>query len=139
MARPFDLSDVALVAAGQLAIPMRYLVSSGRGLVMLRGLSEHELRDLDAAVWDRLDQRSNRAAVLMRVRCMIQVFEARRLSQLLLQRGLLIIRLALEVAASMRLNARLGFNPLKFERELRMLLAAHDAQRDGIAHLPMAA
>jgi hypothetical protein len=70
---------------------------------------------------------------------MIQVFAARRLSALLLQRGFLIIPFAVEVAARMRLNTNLGFNPLKFERELRELLAERDKSREGTVELPMAA
>jgi hypothetical protein len=59
----------------------------------------------------------------MRFRCLIQVFGARRLADLLLNNGHGLIAPAVQVAARMRLNAERGFNPAKFERALQDLLS----------------
>jgi hypothetical protein len=116
---PINLSDVRVVDAQNLALPMQYLVSSGRGLVMLRGVSEAELREVDRALWDELsDNSAERLAMLVRFRCLVKVFAARRLSDLLMHTGYRLIAPAVRVAAQMRLNADLGFNPIKFERAL---------------------
>jgi hypothetical protein len=117
-----NLSDVALVNPAELLRPMQYLIDTGRGLAMLRGVSPAELREIDQAVWSKLDPRE-RVAVLVRFRCLIRVFGARRLADLLLHTGHNLIAPAVHVAARMRLNADYGFNAHKFERALQDLLA----------------
>jgi hypothetical protein len=114
-----NLSDVRLVDPQNLALPMQYLVKAGRGLAMLRGVTEADLREVESALWDELSDNSvERLAVLVRFRCLIKVFGARRLGDLLMHTGYRLIAPAVQVAARMRLNADLGFNPIKFERAL---------------------
>jgi hypothetical protein len=128
------MSDVPLVASHELLIPMQHLIDTERGLGMLHGLSDAELRAVDRAVWDALaGDAIRRVAVLLRFRALIQVFKARRLAELFLHRGFLLIAPAVHVAARMRLNTEWGFNPLKFERALLDLLGQLDAgtQRGG--------
>jgi hypothetical protein len=134
MSSKVDRSDVPLVATHELLIPMQHLIDSERGLGMLHGLSDAELRGVDQAVWDTLaGDAVRRVAVLLRFRALIQVFKARRLAELFLHRGFLLIAPAVHVAARMRLNTEWGFNPLKFERALLDLLGQLDtgAQRGG--------
>jgi hypothetical protein len=119
-----NLSDVPLVDPQAMALPMQYMIDTGRGLAMLRGVSKDELREIDHALWDALGSDPvQRLAVLMRFRCLIRVFGARRLADMLLDNGYNLIAPAVQVAARMRLNADLGFNPLKFERALQDLMA----------------
>ena len=126
---PLNLSDVALVEARDLGMVMQYMVSSGRGLAMLRGVTEAELRQIESALWDELsDNPPQRVAIMIRFRCMIAVFRSRRLSDLLLHTGYRLIAPAVQVAARMRLNADLGFNQVKFERALVEQLARIEAQ-----------
>jgi hypothetical protein len=123
-----NVSDVALVDARDLAIVMQYMVSSGRGLAMLRGVTETELREIESALWDELsDNPAQRVAIMVRFRCLIAVFRARRLSDLLMHTGYRLIAPSVQVAARMRLNASLGFNPVKFERALASELAKIEA------------
>jgi hypothetical protein len=120
-------SDVPLVNASDLAMPMQHLVATGRGLAMLRGLTDAELREVDHAMWGALKiEPAQRVAVLLRFRCLIKAFGARRLADLLMHRGYNLIAPAVQVAAEMRLNGDYGFNPVKFERALRERLAAID-------------
>lgn len=119
-----NLSDVPLVDPQAMALPMQYMIDSGRGLAMLRGISKEELREVDHALWDALGAAPvQRLAVLMRFRCLIRVFGSRRLADMLLNNGHSLIAPAVQVAARMRLNADLGFNALKFERALQELMA----------------
>lgn len=119
-----NLSDVPLVNPPALALAMQYMIDTGRGLAMLRGLSKTELREVDQALWHKLaDDPIQRLAVLMRFRCLVRAFGARRLADLLLNNGYNLIAPAVQVAARMRLNVDLGFNPLKFERAVRELMA----------------
>jgi len=116
---PVNLTDVARVDPKHLALAMQYMVETGRGLTMLRGITEAELRQVDQALWDELSSHpAERVAVLVRFRCLIGVFAARRLANLLMQTGYRLLAPAVCVAARMRLNADLGFNPGKFERAL---------------------
>lgn len=119
-----NLSDVPLVDPQAMALPMQYMIDTGRGLAMLRGVSKDELREIDHALWNALGSDPvQRLAVLMRFRCLIRVFGTRRLADMLLDNGFNLIAPAVQVAARMRLNADLGFNPLKFERALQDLMA----------------
>src|SRR5215470_1270881 len=96
---PVNLTDVARVDPKHLALAMQYMVRTGRGLTMLRGITEAELRQVDQALWDELSSNpAERVAVLVRFRCLLGP--------------------AVCVAARMRINADLGFNPGKFERAL---------------------
>jgi hypothetical protein len=126
---PVNLSDVALVDPNRLALALAYMIKTGRGLAMLRGITEAELREVDQALWDELGSNpAERVAVLVRFRCLIRVFAARRLANLLLQTGYRLLAPAQHVAARMRLNADLGFNPIKFERALIEQLARTDTR-----------
>jgi hypothetical protein len=119
-----NLSDVPLVDPQVLALPMQYMIDTGRGLAMLRGVSKDELREVDHALWDVLGSDPvQRLAVLMRFRCLIRAFGSRRLADMLLNNGFNLIAPAVHVAARMRLNSDLGFNALKFERALQELMA----------------
>jgi hypothetical protein len=121
---PINPSDVALVEGRNLWLAMQYMIDTERGLAMLRGITEAELREVDRALWDALGtDPAERVAVLVRFRAMIKVFAARRLSNLLLNTGHRLLAPAVQVAARMRLNAGLGFNPVKFERALLAQLA----------------
>lgn len=124
MGSRLDTSDVPLVASHELLVPMQHLIDTERGLAMLNGLCDAELRAVDGAVWDALDgDATRRVAVLLRFRALIQVFRARRLAELFLCRGFMLIAPAVHVAARMRLNTQWGFNPVKFERALHDLLS----------------
>src|SRR5438045_464922 len=95
-------SDVPLVAPEDLALAMQYMIDTGRGLAMLRRLSMAEFREVDHAVWNKLDP-AKRVAVLARFRCLIRVFGASRLADLLMHNGYNLIAPAVHVAARMRL------------------------------------
>jgi hypothetical protein len=124
MLNTINLSDVPLANPAELARPMQYMVDTGRGLAMLRGISKAELAEVDHALWGELAADPvQRLAILTRFRCLIQVFGARRLADLLLHNGYNLIAPAVHVAARMRLNADRGFNPATFERALRELLS----------------
>ncbi|MBO0743033.1 MAG: hypothetical protein J2P51_16620, partial [Hyphomicrobiaceae bacterium] len=82
---PVNLTDVARVDPEWLALALEYMVKTGRGLTMLRGITEAELREVDQALWEELGSNpAQRVAVLVRMRCLIRVFAARRLVNLLM-------------------------------------------------------
>jgi hypothetical protein len=111
---------------------MQHMIATGRGLAMLRGIGKDELREVDAVVAAKLGHDpAERLAVLVRFRCLIEVFRARRLADLLLNNGYNLIAPAVHVAARQRLNADRGFNPVVFERALSQLLAKIAAGQRG--------
>lgn len=112
---PKDITDIAMIDPSDLMIPMRHLISNGRGLALLNGLSDADLRALDCIIWQQFSDRPLvRVAVAVRFRALIDVFGARRLRELLLQRGFKLIASAVELAASQRLNPRFGFKSHAF-------------------------
>ena len=122
-----NLSDIPQVDPRTLALAMQYMVGTGRGLAMLRGICEAELREVDRALWNALgDNPTERVATLVRFRCLIKVFSSPRLRELLMRTGYNLIAPAVQVGARMRLNADLGFNLLEFERALVEQLGKRD-------------
>jgi hypothetical protein len=65
-------------------------------------------------------------AAFVRFRHLAEVFSARRLKELMLERGYALIAPAIAIAASLRLNANRGFNPQKF------LLALQETMTDNV-------
>ena len=126
-----DLTDVVLVSPHDMATAMQYFIDAGRGLLLLNGATPQDLRAMERAVWDKLDEDPvQKVATLMRFRCLVEVFAAPRLKALLLNKGFNLLAPALHVAASQRLNAERGFNPVKFERALVDLVVKLQAARD---------
>ena len=78
-----NLSDVTLVEPQDLALAMQYMVDTGRGLAMLRGVTEAELREVDRALWDALsdDPAERRRRRWCASAASIEVFRARRLQR----------------------------------------------------------
>ena len=123
----WDLTDVPAIASADLAAAMQALIADGRGLVLLRGLEDADLDTVQAELKRRFHTDPQTAlAVFVRFRHLAEVFSARRLKDLMLDRGFALIGPAIAIAASLRLNANRGFNPQKF------LLALQDTQTDNV-------
>jgi hypothetical protein len=134
MADRLDISDVPLVPATDLALAMRFMIDSGRGLVMMRGLSNADMQDLEDALWDRIEGDTvHRRAVLLRFQHLVDVFSARRLRNQLMQSGFRMIAPAIQLAAGMRLNAKWGFSAHKFNAALRSLPLEPDQTREPVS------
>jgi hypothetical protein len=127
----WDLTDVPAIASADLAAAMQALVADGRGLVLFRGLEDADLDTVQAELKRRFHADPQTAlAVFVRFRHLAEVFSARRLKELMLERGFALIGPAIAIAASLRLNANRGFNPQKF------LLALQDTQTDNVVPMP---
>jgi hypothetical protein len=123
MAMTWDLTDVPAVAPTDLAAAMRALIEGERGLVLLRGLADEDLSTVQAELQRRFHGEPQRAlAVFVRFRHMVEVFSARRLKDMMLDRGYALMAPAIAIAASLRLNANRGFNPQLFLTSLREAL-----------------
>src|SRR5262249_37625488 len=121
----WDLTDVPAIAPTDLAAAMQALIADGRGLVLLRGLEDADLDTVQAELKRRFHTDPQTAlAVFVRFRHLAEVFSARRLQNLMLERGFALIAPAIALAASLRLNANRGFSPQKF------LLALNEATTD---------
>jgi hypothetical protein len=123
----WDLTDVPAIASTDLAAAMQALIADGRGLVLLRGLENADLDTVQAELKRRFHADPQTAlAVFVRFRHLAEVFSARRLKDLMLDRGYALIAPAIAIAASLRLNANRGFNPQKF------LLALQETMTDNV-------
>jgi hypothetical protein len=115
MTRTIDSSDVPAVGMHDLYMPMRHLINEGRGLALLNGLSEKDIRSLESHIWAHFaDAPEKRVAVALRFRALLDVFSRRRLKQEFLNQGFKLIARAVTEASSQRLNARFGFSAQKF-------------------------
>jgi hypothetical protein len=123
----WDLTDVPAVATADLAAAMQALIDNERGLVLLRGLADEDLDTVQTELQRRFHGEPQRAlAAFVRFRHMVEVFSARRLKQMMLDRGHGLMAPAIAIAASLRLNANRGFNPQAF------LLSLNDALADNV-------
>ncbi|MGD9785322.1 MAG: hypothetical protein AB7E80_06730 [Hyphomicrobiaceae bacterium] len=115
MTTAFDLTDLPQVPQSALALAMRLLVEDGKGLIVSRGASADDRAQLEASFWQAFDGETEvGVATLVRLWSMIDVFQSRRMHALLLDRGFALVKDAVAVAASMRLNIDWGFNPQRF-------------------------
>jgi hypothetical protein len=130
MVAKLDPTDVPQVATSALNRPMQILIANGQGLALLKGLSECELRVLEDSLWSDIEINADeRLAVALRFRALVDVFAARRLKDVLLDRGFKVIAAAIATASEQRLNTRFGFNTQR-------LLLAIDAATEP-AHQPV--
>lgn len=114
-AHAIDQTDVPAVSLHDLYAPMRRLISEGRGLALLNGLSETEIRDVESQIWaDFADKPQARLAIALRFRALLDVFSTRRLRQEFLNQGFKLIARAVAEASTQRLNTRFGFTAQKF-------------------------
>jgi hypothetical protein len=147
MAMTWDLTDVPAVATADLAAAMRALIDGERGLVLLRGLAEEDLDTVQGELKRRFQNEPQRAlAAFVRFRHMVEVFSARRLKDLMLDRGFALMAPAIAIAASLRLNANRGFNPQAFLMSLNATLGdnvvafgARTAASEEVTAQPLAA
>ncbi len=122
MTATFDPSNVPAIDTSEFEFVMQYLIASGQGLALLKGLSEDEIRALEDRIWAEFDGPSHaRLAIALRFRALVQVFANRRLKSLFLERGYRLLAAVTREAAARPLNARFGFNAQ------RLLLALDDA------------
>lgn len=128
MTSKLDPTDVAQVATADLYRPMQILIARGQGLALLKGLTESEIRELENSIWAEFGNAPNvRLAVALRFRALIEAFAARRLKNVLLERGFKPITAAIEEASKQRLNTRFGFSTQR-------LLLAIDAGTSAAHH-----
>jgi hypothetical protein len=126
----WDLTDVPAIAPNDLAAAMQALIAEGRGLVLLRGLDDADIATVQAELKRRLHADPQAVlAAFVRFRHLAEVFSARRLKELMLDRGYSLIPPAIAIAASLRLNAHRGFSPQKF------LLALNEALADNVKQI----
>lgn len=135
----FDLSDVPVVEASDLAFVIDLLRERGQGLALLRGLREDEIREIEDEIWMAFDDARKgtaRLAVALRFRALLTAFSGRRLKALFLERGFRLLALAAQDAAARPLNVRFGFNT----QQMLIALDASAARLRESAHtLPLAA
>lgn len=112
MNTPFDPTDLPRVPADTLALAMRLLIEDGRALILMRGAAPEDRSRLEARFWTRFEGPTGEGvAALLRLWGLVEVFQARRMRSLLLDRGYALIADAVREAARQRLNLSWGFNP----------------------------
>lgn len=129
MAVTMDMSDVPAVTVEDLTFAFERLVARGRGLALINGIQEADLREVESEIWRKFEGDAvRRLAVAQRLRSVLHVFSSRRLRALFLETGFGMIAPAAEIAAKQRLNGTWGFNPQKFLMALAARLEAKNAR-----------
>lgn len=119
MTPAFDMTDVPKASPETLALAMRLLIEEGRVLVLMRGPTNDDRRHLEKRFWENFEGATQDGVVsLVRLWSLVDVFKARRLQSLLLDRGYALLADAARVAAEQRLNIDWGFNPQRVLAEL---------------------
>jgi hypothetical protein len=112
MTNNLNLADVPAVEVSEIGFVIELLIASGKGLALLRGLTEDEIRAIEERIWAEFEGSSQaRLAVALRFRALLDVFASRRLKALFLERGFKLLTAVTREAATRRLNIRFGFNP----------------------------
>ncbi|MET0409237.1 MAG: hypothetical protein ABW006_12805 [Hyphomicrobium sp.] len=140
MTSTLNLADVPTVEASDLDFVIQMLVESGQGLALLRGLTEHEIREIEGRIWGEFEGPSqSRLALALRFRALLNVFESRRLKALFLERGFRLLAAIAQQAAARPLNVRFGFNSQRMLLTLDTATAVCAAERREDLSLPLAA
>ncbi len=126
MSSTIDLTDLPMAAPEALALAMRLLIEDGRALILLRGATSEDRARLEERFWQRFDGTTTEGVVaLLRLWSLVEVFKARRLRALLLDRGYALLADAARVASEHRVNVNWGFNPQR-------ILDALSSRRPGL-------
>jgi len=121
---PLDPSDVPTVAVRELVLALKMLSAGGRLAFPRRTLSEDDLRRVEQSFWQFSKRGATRkVAVLLRLRSLLEAMQSRRLAELVSSDNQATLIHVLGAAATMRLNAKWGFNPLKLARAVNDALA----------------
>ncbi len=125
-----DTSDVPTVATRELAVALKLLSGAKSHVIPAHALSEDNLRRVEQHFWQASKRdRTRKVAVLLRFRGLLEACQSRRVSQLIHSHGEEALVAALDAAATMRLNAKWGFNPLKLARAVGDALSASAGSR----------
>lgn len=141
MSQQIDLSDLPQAHPQTLALAMRLLVEDGRALVLLSGAEADDRARIEARFWERFDgPTADGVVALLRLWSLVEVFQARRLRALLLDRGYALLADAAREAAVQRMNVDWGFNPQRMlmalamrRPHLRVVIGGKAGQERGIA------
>lgn len=110
----FELNDVPRVAASDLQAVLQELVISGRADLLLEGPTQIDRTAFEEEFWQGFSgQTSLGAAIIVRFWALVDVLSSRRINDMLMDRGFVFLRLLADAAASQRLNANRGLNPLQ--------------------------
>jgi hypothetical protein len=131
MTKCWDMTDVPTVAPAELVFTIRRVVGSIRTLTA-QDATAVDLDDLETIFWQHYAGATGHGvALLLRLRSLIEVLSSRRVRTLTSEGADDLIRPLAEVAATMRLNVRWGFNPHKFLTALRAAMGEKTAVAAG--------
>lgn len=143
-----ERSDVAPVPAMVMAVALSAVVQSGKAGVFFQGADADDRNVVEAAFWDAYDGNTTEGGMaLIRLWALVDVLQARRLQNQLLQRGFRFIEAAAIAAGDLRLNLDWGFMPQRLFWAIDALETERAAQRPAptrvepleLAVLPLAA
>ncbi len=127
-ARTIDPTDVPVVTASGMIRALVGAVGSAPVSNLAAELEAGTLARIEAALWRTQALSAERTAIMVRLRALAAVLAARRFAPLLARHGERLTGPALAAAASLRLNAVRGFNPVQMMWALAAAAAAIEAE-----------
>jgi hypothetical protein len=114
MTRTFDQTDVPFVNAREMATALRAVVEAERARVFFEGVDDCDRGKIEGAFWKIFDgEAAQGGIILLRLWCLIDALQSRRLKARLFDRGFDFLNSAVAAAADLRLNLDWGFAPQK--------------------------
>ncbi len=114
MTRTFDQTDVPLVNAREMATALLAVVEAERARVFFQGADASDRSMIEGAFWKSFDgDAAQGGIILLRLWCLIDALQSRRLKARLFDRGFAFLEAAVAAAADLRLNLDWGFAPQK--------------------------
>ena len=129
MAISFDQSDVPLVRSSDMTTALRAVVEAGRARVFFEGADASDRSLIEGAFWKSYQGEAAQGGItLLRLWCLIDALQTRRLNVRLLDRGFSFLDAAVIAAAELRLNLERGFAPQW------LIWAVDRAEAQGVSH-----
>ena len=114
MTRTFDHTDIPLADAQEMTTALRAVVEAERARVFFEGADDSDRGAIEGAFWKIFDgEAAQGGIILLRLWCLIDALQSRRLKARLFDRGFAFLDAAVGAAADLRLNLDWGFAPQK--------------------------
>ncbi len=107
-----DLHDIPMAREQDLALVVRVAVDLERTLILMRGPTSEDKREIEREFWNVFEgETADGVVTLVRFWCLVEAFATKRFRAMLLNRGFELIAPAVAAASTLRLNMHWGFNP----------------------------
>lgn len=114
MTLTFDQSDIPLAEGQEMITALQAVVEAERARVFFEGADDTDRSMIEGAFWKTFEgEAAQGGVILLRLWCLIDALQTRRLKTRLFDRGFAFLEAAVAAAGDLRLNLDWGFAPQK--------------------------